>query len=122
MTEAFRGIRGEMVHVAELVLAEEALQRLREGNARFASGRARFATVQKEVLKELAKGQQPYATILGCSDSRVPPERQGVGYVPLENFVGRAEIIFFSVDEGASAWQFWKWPWTVRPERIFKLL
>jgi carbonic anhydrase len=30
--------------------------------------------VQKEVLADLAKGQQPYATILGCSDSRVPPE------------------------------------------------
>jgi carbonic anhydrase len=30
--------------------------------------------VQKEVLAELAKGQRPYATILGCSDSRVPPE------------------------------------------------
>jgi carbonic anhydrase len=30
--------------------------------------------VQKEILAELAKGQQPYATILGCSDSRVPPE------------------------------------------------
>jgi len=45
-----------------------------EGNARFVSGRARFPTVQKEVLAELAKGQRPYATILGCSDSRVPPE------------------------------------------------
>ncbi len=54
--------------------AEEALRRLKEGNARFVSGRARFPTVQREVLKELAKGQQPYATILGCSDSRVPPE------------------------------------------------
>jgi carbonic anhydrase len=30
--------------------------------------------VQKEVLADLAKGQQPYATVLGCSDSRVPPE------------------------------------------------
>jgi carbonic anhydrase len=30
--------------------------------------------VQKEVLAELAKGQRPYATIIGCSDSRVPPE------------------------------------------------
>jgi len=56
------------------VTAAEAFKRLKEGNARFASGRARFPTVQKEVLKELAKGQQPYATILGCSDSRVPPE------------------------------------------------
>ena len=54
--------------------AEEALSRLKAGNARFVSGHARFPTVQKEVLAELAKGQQPYATILGCSDSRVPPE------------------------------------------------
>ena len=54
--------------------AEQALARLKEGNARFVSGHARFPTMQKEVLAELAKGQQPYATILGCSDSRVPPE------------------------------------------------
>ena len=54
--------------------AEQALARLQEGNARFVSGHARFPTVQKEVLAELAKGQRPYATILGCSDSRVPPE------------------------------------------------
>ena len=54
--------------------AEEALIRLKEGNARFVSGQARFPTVQKEVLADLAKGQQPYATVLGCSDSRVPPE------------------------------------------------
>ncbi len=54
--------------------AAEALQRLRDGNARFVRGEARFPTVQKEVLAALAKGQRPYATILGCSDSRVPPE------------------------------------------------
>jgi carbonic anhydrase len=54
--------------------AEEAFERLKAGNERFVSGRARFQTVQKEVLAELAKGQQPSATILGCSDSRVPPE------------------------------------------------
>jgi carbonic anhydrase len=54
--------------------AQEALVRLKEGNARFLAGEARFLTVQKDVLAELAKGQQPYATILGCSDSRVPPE------------------------------------------------
>jgi carbonic anhydrase len=54
--------------------AEEALSRLKEGNARFVSGHARFPTVQQEVLADLAKGQQPYATVLGCSDSRVPPE------------------------------------------------
>ncbi len=44
-----------------------------------------------------------------------------VGFVPAENLVGRAEIIFFSVN-GAPAWEFWKWPWSVRPNRIFELL
>src|SRR6187399_2640771 len=54
--------------------SDEALARLREGNERFIRGEARFPTIQKEILAELAKGQRPYATILGCSDSRVPPE------------------------------------------------
>jgi carbonic anhydrase len=54
--------------------ADEALNRLREGNERFVSGNARFPTIQKEVLADLAKGQHPFATVLGCSDSRVPPE------------------------------------------------
>lgn len=54
--------------------ADEAFARLQEGNARFVAGEARFPTVQKEVLADLAKGQHPYATIIGCSDSRVPPE------------------------------------------------
>jgi carbonic anhydrase len=54
--------------------ADEALARLQAGNLRFVSGEARFPTVQKDVLAELTRGQQPYVTILGCSDSRVPPE------------------------------------------------
>ena len=54
--------------------ADEALERLKEGNERFIHGQARFPTVQKEILAGLARGQHPYATILGCSDSRVPPE------------------------------------------------
>jgi len=54
------------------------------------------------------------------TDSRVPPSQGGVGYVPLENFVGRAEVIFFSVDEDAAAWQFWRWPWTIRWNRLFQ--
>src|SRR6201993_1080886 len=54
--------------------AEQALQRLIDGNERVLRGGARFSTVCKETLACLKKGQQPYATILGCSDSRVPPE------------------------------------------------
>jgi signal peptidase I len=54
------------------------------------------------------------------TDSRVPPDHDGVGYVPFENLIGRAEIIFFSVEDGAAAWEVWRWPWTVRWNRLFK--
>jgi carbonic anhydrase len=54
--------------------ADEVLARLKAGNERFLRGEARFPTVQKEVLASMARAQHPYATVLGCSDSRVPPE------------------------------------------------
>jgi len=54
--------------------SDEALERLRAGNARFVRGKSRFPRTCKTVLAALAKEQQPYVTILGCSDSRVPPE------------------------------------------------
>ena len=54
--------------------AHEALERLKAGNEQFVAGTAEFPTLQKEILSELAKGQNPYATILSCSDSRVPTE------------------------------------------------
>ncbi|MFL5327863.1 MAG: carbonic anhydrase [Gemmataceae bacterium] len=54
--------------------ADEALARLIEGNRRFLRGEARSAAFRRETLADLAKAQRPYATILGCSDSRVPPE------------------------------------------------
>ena len=54
--------------------AKAGLRKLIAGNERFMRGQARFPTVCKETLADLAKGQQPFATILGCSDSRVPPE------------------------------------------------
>jgi signal peptidase I len=56
------------------------------------------------------------------TDSRVPEDRQGVGYVPLENIVGKAQIIFFSVYEGEQAWQFWRWPFSVRWNRLFTIV
>jgi signal peptidase I len=53
------------------------------------------------------------------TDSRVLSQ---VGYVPFENLIGRAEIIFFSIDEGQQAWQVWTWPWSVRWTRLFGTL
>ena len=71
------------------------------------------------------------------TDSRFSPDEQGVGFVPFENLVGRAELIFFSVGKGEGeptwfsawfsvgkgeqpAWAFWEWPWTVRLDRMLK--
>jgi carbonic anhydrase len=54
--------------------ADEALQRLIEGNQRFQRGEPHLSGVARETLAELARGQHPFATILGCSDSRVAPE------------------------------------------------
>jgi signal peptidase I len=53
------------------------------------------------------------------TDSRVLP---AVGYVPFQNIIGRAEIIFFSVAEGERAWQVWRWPWAVRWDRLFTIV
>ena len=56
------------------ITAEEALQRLISGNERFLKGEAHLTSLPRETLAELAQGQHPIATILGCSDSRVSPE------------------------------------------------
>ena len=54
--------------------AAEARQRLLEGNKRFVAGESTHAHASKEWRKRLTAGQKPFATILGCSDSRVPTE------------------------------------------------
>ncbi len=54
--------------------ADEALSRLMQGNRRFLRGEARAGAFRRELLADLARAQRPYATVLGCSDSRVPPE------------------------------------------------
>lgn len=53
------------------------------------------------------------------TDSRV---QSAVGYVPAENLIGRAQIIFFSIAEGEAAWQVWRWPFAVRWNRLFTLV
>jgi len=66
-----------------MLSAREALERLREGNRRFVSGvRSRDTLASETRRKELAAGQEPFAIVLGCSDSRVPAEivfDQGLG-------------------------------------------
>ena len=45
-----------------------------------------------------------------------------VGFVPLQNIVGKAQLIFFSVYDGERAWEFWRWPWSVRWSRLFTIV
>lgn len=51
------------------------------------------------------------------ADSRV---LRSVGYVPLENFIGKAEVRFFSIKDNINPWQVWRWPGNVRLERMFQ--
>ena len=51
-------------------------------------------------------------------DSRVDQ----VGFIPVENLIGRAEILFFSVNGAAKLWEPWKWPWGIRYDRLLRLI
>ena len=65
-----------------MIPALEALERLKAGNQRFVAGMRDGDSASTRRRVELADGQEPFATILGCSDSRVPAELvfdQGLG-------------------------------------------
>ncbi|MCA9873239.1 MAG: hypothetical protein KC441_06280 [Anaerolineales bacterium] len=65
-----------------MMSAREALNRLQEGNRRFVTGAGSRVLVDEGRRSELVSGQEPFAIILGCSDSRVPAEivfDQGLG-------------------------------------------
>jgi signal peptidase I len=51
-------------------------------------------------------------------DSRV----SNVGFIPIENLIGRAEIIFFSTNGSARLWEVWNWPLAIRFRRLFNLI
>jgi len=64
------------------VAPAEAISKLKEGNGRYTSGNLQHPAQTTERRTELAKSQHPFAVILSCSDSRVPPEivfDQGLG-------------------------------------------
>ena len=53
-------------------------------------------------------------------DNSLDSRAKGGWFVPLENFVGKGTIIFFSISDDTRFWQFWKWPFNIRYNRIFK--
>ncbi|MBL8994162.1 MAG: carbonic anhydrase, partial [Spirochaetia bacterium] len=69
-------------HAEPGVAPETALAWLTQGNARYASGKPLHPRQDSWRRKAMAQGQKPYAIVIGCSDSRVPPEilfDQGLG-------------------------------------------
>ncbi|MCR4599621.1 MAG: carbonic anhydrase, partial [Acetatifactor sp.] len=59
-----------------MITAKEALEKLKKGNAQYVSTDTFQSDVSSKVLEHFAKnGQEPYAIIIACSDSRVIPER-----------------------------------------------
>lgn len=60
--------------IPESCTAQEALQKLMDGNRRFAEGKMTHPHENRDWRTTVAGGQHPFAAIIGCSDSRVPPE------------------------------------------------
>jgi signal peptidase I len=56
--------------------------------------------------------------MMGDNRDNSADSRVDVGYVPFENFVGKAQIIFFSTDGSARIWEIWKWPFAIRYDRV----
>lgn len=60
--------------------------------------------------------------MMGDNRDNSNDSRGDVGYVPAANLVGKAELIFFSTDGSARFWEFWKWPWAIRYNRMFTVI
>ena len=80
---------------------DEAIKRLKEGNARFVRGKSIHPHTDMKRIKETKGGQKPFVTMTTCSDSRVPLERvfdQGIG----DMFIIRVAGNVSDIDEAGS--------------------
>ncbi len=90
--------------------------------------------VKHFILKQTSEGFQN-----NTQEYLVPPDRvfmmgdnrdnsqdsrfmDAVGFVPVENLIGKAEIIFFSVDATAPWWEIWQWPFEIRWSRLLTMI
>jgi carbonic anhydrase len=82
--------RAHAAHGTKTTLsAAQAIEKLKKGNARFVANAEVCATELTRRRQEVAAGQAPWATIVSCSDSRVPPELVFGGLALGELFVAR---------------------------------
>ncbi len=142
------GLPGDRIQVrgGVLYLNGQAARRELVGNYTVEGDGPRMVVRQYREILPLQPGIEPHAhNILEMSDDQpfdntpeflVPPgyvfamgdnrdnsldsrAQNAVGFVPLENLVGRAEFIFFSVDGSARWWEIWGWPMAIRWSRLF---
>ena len=137
---------GETVRVADgrLYINGEKIRRIPQGYVSYGKGtsKTRFmkytevlpGNVRHHIYEESDNGQlddtktftvpEDHIFVMGdnrdhSQDSRV---MEKVGFVPMENLIGRADIVFFSVGRGAHFYEVWKWPWTIRYDRLLHTL
>jgi len=55
-------------------------------------------------------------------DNSLDSRASHVGFIPLDNLIGRADLLLFSVNGNARIWEPWKWPWAIRYERLFQTI
>ena len=60
--------------------------------------------------------------MMGDNRDNSNDSRGDVGFVPEQNLVGRAQIVFFSHDGSAELWEVWKWPFAIRYSRLLTLI
>ncbi len=60
--------------------------------------------------------------MMGDNRDNSNDSRGSVGFVPEQNLVGRAELVFFSHDGSAQLWEVWKWPFAIRYSRMLNLI
>jgi len=136
------GLPGDKVQMRNgtLYLNGEAVKREAAGNFTHRSdfGRQETARIFKETLpngvtyQTLDFGLSPSADntpeyevpqghyfFMGDNRDNSSDSRFDVGMVPAQMLVGKAQVIFLSLQDGASAWQIWRWPFDMRWGRIF---
>ena len=136
------GLPGDRIQVKRGILHinGQAVDRRLVGNGDIASGQTSLVTQRYEevfpdghthIIQEVSDNQvfdnTPEFTVpdghyfmMGDNrDNSRDSRSSSVGFVPFENFIGRAEFLFFSHGGDARFWEVWKWPFSVRISRIF---
>ena len=136
------GLPGDKIQVKRGILHinGQAVERRLVGNGNITSGQSSLVTQRYEevfpdghrhIIQEVSDNQifdnTPEFTVpdghyfmMGDNrDNSRDSRSSSVGFVPFENFIGRAEFLFFSHGGDARFWEIWKWPFLIRISRIF---